>query len=241
MYETTRGIVLHVMKYSDKNSIAHIYSDTRGRMALLLPQGATRASRMRNAMFLPLSIVEFEARIIAGRELYSFKDCRCMVPLAGIYADPAKNAIAMFISELLSRCIQESERNNPLFDYITASVRLLDALDRGIANFHICFLYHLGPFLGIQPDTATYHDGYWFDMENGVFTPSHPMHSHVLAPREATVMKLLSRMTFANLHLFRFNRTQRNEILDIALNYYQLHNSTIGAMKSPDVLRQIFE
>ena len=147
----------------------------------------------------------------------------------------------MFISELLSRCIQESERNKPLFDYIAASVRLLDSMDRGVANFHICFLYHLGAFLGIQPDTATYRTGYWFDMENGIFTQSHPAHSHVLAPREAAVMMLLARMTFANLHHFRFNHVQRNEILDIALDYYKLHNSTLGSMRSPDILRQVFE
>ena len=57
MYEKTRGIVLHVIKYSDKNSIAHVYTDTHGRMAFLLPQGATRAARMRNAMFMPLSVL----------------------------------------------------------------------------------------------------------------------------------------------------------------------------------------
>lgn len=241
MYEKTRGIVLHVIKYSDKNSIAHVYTDTRGRMSLLLPQGATKAARVRNAMFMPLSMVEFEARLTPGRDLATFKECRCVLPLTRLYADPGKSAVAMFMSELLGRSILESERNEPLFRFIAASVQLLDRLDRGVANFHICFLYHLGPFLGIQPDTATYREGYWFDMENGIFTPSHPLHSHVLAPREAAVLQLLSRMTFANLHRFKFNRTQRNEILDIALAYYQLHNSTIGAMKSPDILRQVFE
>ena len=53
MYEKMRGIVLHVLKYSDKNSIAHIFTDARGRMSFLIPQGNTRAARMRNAMFMP--------------------------------------------------------------------------------------------------------------------------------------------------------------------------------------------
>ena len=206
MYEKTRGIVLHVIKYSDRNSIAHLYTDTHGRMSFLLPQGNTRQARIRNAMFMPLSLIEFEARITTGRDLASFKDCRYTAPFTRLYSDPAKSAVAMFISELLTRSIQESERNLPLFNFIATSAQLLDSLDRGVANFHICFLYHLGAFVGIQPDTAT-----------------------------------LSRMTFANLHLFRFNRDQRNEILDIALSYYRLHNSTIGDMKSPDILRQVFD
>ncbi len=240
MYEKTRGIVLHVIKYSDKNSIAHVYTDTHGRMAFLLPQGATRAARMRNAMFMPLSVIEFEACITAGREIATFRDCKSLLPLSSLYAEPAKSAVAMFMSELLARTVQESEGNDPLFRFIVGSVRLLNSMERGVANFHICFLYHLGAFIGIEPDTATYREGYWFDMDNGIFTQSHPMHSHVLAPKEAAVIKLLSRMTFANMHLFKFNRVQRNEVLDIALSYYKLHNSTIGAMKSPEILRQVF-
>ncbi len=240
MYEKTRGVVLHVIRYNDKHSIAQVYTDMRGRMALLLPQGATRAARMRNAMFMPLSVLEFEACVVPGREIVSFKDCRYVMSPSGIYASPEKSAVAMFMCELLGRSIQESERNEPLFNFITASVQLLDSIERGVANFHICFLYHLGAFIGIQPDTATYHEGYWFDMINGVFSSSHPMHTNVLAPRAAAVIMLLSRMTFANLHHFRFNREQRNEILDIAISYYKLHNSTIGAMKSPDILRQLF-
>ena len=54
MYRKITAIVLNVMKYSDKNSIAHVYSDECGRMALLVPQGSTRGARMRNAAFMPL-------------------------------------------------------------------------------------------------------------------------------------------------------------------------------------------
>lgn len=234
------GIVMHVLKYSDKNSIAHIYTDVRGRMSFLVPQGNTRAAHMRNAMFMPLSIIEFEARIAPGRDLASLKDVKTVHQLASIYADPAKSAIAMFISELLTRTIQESERNSQLWQYLYQSILLLNSIEHGIANFHICFLYNLGAFLGIQPDTGTYHDGYWFDMENGVFTPMRPPHSHVLSPKEAAAMITISRMSFSNLHRFKLSHTQRNDILDTALRYFQLHNSTVGTMRSPDILRQLF-
>ena len=240
MYEKTKGIVLHVLKYNDKNSIAHIYTDNHGRMSFLLPQGSSRNARLRNAMFIPLSLIEFESRTLPGRDISTMKDCRKMERLDNIYSDPMKSAIAMFISELLARSIQESERNEPLFKFISMSIKLLDSLEQGVANFHICFLYHFGAFMGIQPDTATYHDGYWFDMENGIFTSSCPLHGHMLEPRKAAFMMLLSRMTFSNLHRFKLNRMQRNDILDTALAYYKLHNSTIGTTKSPEVLQTLF-
>lgn len=240
MLEKLNGIVLHVLRYSDKNSIAHILTDRCGRMAFLLPQGATKNARMRNAMFMPLSVIEFEAKILPGRDLHTFRDARSILSLANLYSDPAKNAIAMFISELLTRSIQESEENIPLFRFIKASIELLNELEHGVANFHIWFLYNLGAFLGIQPDVETFREGYWFDMSNGVFTRERPLHPHILTPQNAPVILLLSRMTSRNLHHFRFSRTQRGEILDIALSYYRLHNSMLGTLRSPDILKQLF-
>lgn len=240
MLEKLNGIVLHVLRYSDKNSIVHILTDRCGRMSFLLPQGATKGARMRNAMFMPLSVIEFEAKILPGRDLHTFRDARSTVSPASIYADPSKNAIAMFISELLTRSIQESEENLPLFRFIETSIMLLNEMEVGVANFHIWFLYNLGAFLGIQPDVESYNEGYWFDMANGVFTKERPLHSHLLTPQEAPVILLLSRMTSRNLHHYRFSRTQRGEILDIALNYYRLHNSMTGSLRSPDILKQLF-
>lgn len=231
---------MHVLRYSDKNSIAHIFTDKRGRMAFMLPQGNTKNARMRNAMFLPLSIVEFEAKIMPGRDLHTFRDARPATILSNIYSDPTKNAIAMFISELLARSIQESEENPSLFRFIATSIEILDSLEAGVANFHIWFLYNLGAFLGIQPDIDTYREGFWFDMINGTFTRECPIHQHRLSPKEAPVILLLSRMTSRNLHRFVFTRTQRGEILDIALNYYRLHNSISGQLRSPEILKQLF-
>ncbi len=240
MYESLNGIVLNTIKYSDRHNITHIYTDRHGLMSFLVPQGKTAAARMRAAMFMPLSLLCFEARIVPGKDLYTLHDVQRTHTPGWLYADPAKNAIAMFVSELLSHSIQECEQNEPLYRYIDTSVRLLDAMTDGVANFHICFLYHLGSFLGIEPDISNFHDGYWFDMAEGTFHSRPSASGHNLRPEQAKVIYLLSRMTFSNLHIFRFNREERNQMLDTILAYYRLHNSTLGTLRSPDILKQLF-
>jgi len=42
------------------------------------------------------------------------------------------------------------------------------------------------------------------------------------------------------MHHFKFTREQRNEMLEIILSYYRLHHSTLGTLRSPDVLKQLF-
>ena len=197
MYEKLRGIVLNTIRYSDKHNIVHIYTDGRGLMSFAVPQGKTQAARMRNALLMPLSLVDIEAGVRPGRDLSMLREVRRNYPLATIYSDPVKNAIALFISELLAHVIQEPEGNDPLFRYIEQAVQLLEQLPDHVANFHICFLYHLGAHLGIQPNVESYHNGYWFDMTEGVFSPLAAKGHMNLQPNEAQVIHLLSSVTTA--------------------------------------------
>lgn len=240
MYEKLRGIVLNTIRYSDKHNIVHIYTDGRGLMSFAVPQGKTHAARMRNALLMPLSLIDLEAGLRAGRDLATLREVHRNYPLATLFSDPMKNAIALFISELLAHVIQEPEGNVYLFSYIEQSVQLLEQMPDQIANFHICFLYHLGAYLGIQPNVESYRKGYWFDMTDGVFVPSAVRGHALLPPREAQVIHLLSRMTFSNMAVFRFNREERNRMLDVIISYYRLHNAAIGTLRSPDILKQLF-
>ena len=240
MYEKLRGIVLNTIRYSDKHNIVHIYTDGRGLMSFAVPLGKTPASRMRNAMLMPLSLVDLEAAVRSGHDLAKMREIRRNYPLATIYSDPVKNAIALFISELLTHVIQEPEGNEYMFRYIEQSVQLLEQLPGQVANFHICFLFHLGAHLGIQPNLESYKKGFWFDMTDGVFVPSAVGGHDLLEPQEAQVIHLLSRMTFNNMGVFRFNREERNRMLDVIISYYRLHNAAIGTLRSPDILKQLF-
>lgn len=240
MFDKIQGVVLNTIRYSDKHNIVHIYTRQRGLMAFAVPQGHTVGARQRNAMLMPLSLIDCEARILPGRDLSTLRDLRRNAPLTQIYADPVKSAIAMYVSELLTHAIQEQERNETLYDYIEQCVMILESTTQGVANFHICFTYHLGILIGIQPDTGTWHEGWWFDMQEGVFRPVPTGGSHWLHPDEARVIWLLSRMTFANMHLFRFNHNERNQVLEVMLTYYKLHHSTLGTLRSPEVLKQLF-
>ena len=240
MYEKLKGVVLNTVRYSDKHNIVHIYTDGRGLMSFAVPLGKTQAARMRNALLMPLSLVDLEAVMRPGRDLATMRELRRNYPLATLYSDPVKNAVALFISELLAHVIQEPEGNDPLFRYIEQAVQLLEQMPDHVANFHICFLYHLGAHLGIQPNIDSYRKGYWFDMTDGVFTPSAVRGHMNLQPQEAQVIHLLSRMTFSNMGAFRFNREERNRMLDVIISYYRLHNAAIGTLRSPDILKQLF-
>ena len=240
MFTKNRGVVLHSIKYSDTASIVHVFSREHGRLSFSLPRSSGRAARMKSALFMPLSLLEIDTDLKPGREIHSVRDVRTAIPTTGISIDPVKNAIALFVAELLGKIVRGGEENAALFDYVENSIVILDSMTQGTANFHICFLLRLGVFLGIEPDALSYRPGYWFDLNEGLFTPSPDARHRMVAPETAAVLTTIFRMRFANMHLFKFTREQRGVLLDTILDYYAIHNSTLSPLRSPDILKQLF-
>lgn len=240
MRETTEVIVLNVIRHNDSHNIAHVYSERFGLLSVLVRQGRTASARARNAMFMPLSLLEMVVTTSHGQDLARIADVRRTSVLLSLHTDPLKMSEAMFVAEVLGRVIVEHERNDALYSFLRQSVTRLDACERGAANFHIAFLYQLGRYVGIQPDVATYNEGSWFDMDDGVFQRGAVLGHRCLPPAEGRVIHLLSRMSYDNMHLFRFTRQQRVVMLETILAYYRLHHSALGSLRSLDVLKQLF-
>ena len=78
-------------------------------------------------------------------------------------------------------------------------------------------------------------------MMNGVFIDGLPLHGHFLNREESAVLYRLSRINYENMHLYRFNRQQRMRLLELMLDYYRLHSSAIGELRSPAILSALFE
>ena len=173
MLEKTLGIVLHIIPYNDKISVAHLYTEQYGRSSYLIPQGGGKKARMFRSLFMPFSILELDIDYRNSRELQKIIEARTVLPLQNIYSDPVKNAEALFLSEVLCQTIKEPEPNLPLFAFIARSIQVLNIMEEGKANFHLCFLLQLCSFLGFSPNMETYRPGYF--PPRAPFTPTHSM------------------------------------------------------------------
>ncbi len=240
MYQSLHCVALRNIKYNDRHSILSAYSLELGRLSLLIPTGNGKEAIRQRALVTPLSLFECESNIRNGQEIYQIKDIRLSTALPNIRTNPLKGTIAIFIADLLNTVLRESPHDEILFNFISNAIKRLDSTERGTANFHICFLYQLGHFIGIEPDIATYSDGSVFDMLDGTFRKSAPLHKNYLNPKQAKSVAAMSRMTFDNMHLFALNQQQRNELLDGMMNYYTIHYSSLSNLQSVEVLRMLF-
>lgn len=240
MLRSLHCVALRTIKYNEKHSILSAYSLEMGRVSFLLPAGSGREAARRRALMMPLGTFECVADIRHGQDIYIMKEPKADIISHGIHSNPIKSALALFIAELLSVVLREYQEDKALFLFLRQSIERLNDATEGVANFHLCFLYRLGCFVGIEPDVSTYQEGRIFDMVDGIFRVSAPLHSQYLGQQEAAVVALLSRMTFDNMHRFRLSRENRNQMLDVILEYYTIHYASLSSLKSIDVLRALF-
>lgn len=241
MLDKTTGIVLGITAYSDKISLVHVYTEKYGRVSYALPLQQGKRSRLMRALFTPFAILHIDGENKPGREIQRIREVQTAVPVPQLHYDPVKNAITLFLSEFILKVIREPESNPALFNFLLQSVQFLHLMEEGKANFHLCFLIELTAYMGFYPNVSEYEEGRFFDLLNGVFSFSRPSHAYYLLPAEAAMFYRIMRMNYNNLHLFRFNRDERNAILEYIVTYFRLHHDGFGDLKSLDILKVLFD
>ena len=234
-----RGIVLGTLKYGEKGVIVHILTDTMGRQSYMIQGVRPTAKGSKMALLQPLFAIEFEGLSSSKMTMHRIKELSPGMVLQSTPFDVRKSTMALFMAEVLYRLVRESEPGSDLFDFVWGSVAALDALEEGIANFHLWWLANLSRPLGFSPDNE-YVDGAWLDIRDGHFTPYALIPSAALTPENARILHDMLECDVRYLGEIGLNRTERVEFLEAMLKYYAYHLDSIRSVESLRILKEVF-
>ena len=238
MLVKTEAIVLHSLKYGEQRLIVDLFTREHGRLAFIVPMPRSERARIKKQYLQPLTLLQLEADIRQQQQLQKMRNASLLTPLSSLLSDPKKLTIALFVSEFLYHALKGEQQNEPLFDYISSSIKWIDAAQDSYANFHLVFLIRMSRFLGFYPNLND--EGGYFDLRGATFCQEPPLHHDFLMQQEAGHIRLLMRMDYHTMHLFQLNRTERNRILEILLLYYRLHLPAFPELRSLKVLKEIY-
>ncbi len=235
----TRGLVLNTINYNDKYILAQVFTESFGRVTYMVPKTKGKSSKVPRSLFSPLAILDMEVEHQVSRDIQRIREAWVEAHLYGIASDLAKTSMAFFLSEFLTRVLRDTS-DKLIFEFLDQSVQILDMTDKSIANYHLVFMLKLSHFLGFYPNLEEYKDNGLFDMINGEFVSYQPLHRHFLNRQESKVLSLLARISYENMHHFVFTRQDRIIIINRIIEYYRLHLYDFPALKSLDVLHELF-
>lgn len=246
MLQKTRGIVLHQFKYSDTSIIVHIYTEQYGRQSYIINGIRGKKSKAKINLLQPLSILNLEIYHKASRSLQRIKEFTPYTLLVSIPYQHAKRCIALFLAEILYKTLREEEANTTVFEFLVSAISLLDydgaEVKPNIGNFHLYFLLHFSRYLGFYPTDNYSSARPYFDLMKGQFVSQTPELGFAMEGEISALFHELFLVSFKEaLHSpSRLTNTTRSRLLDMLVQYYQLHINEIGELKSYEVLKSVF-
>lgn len=240
MQTKTAAIVLKTVKYGDSKIIVDMLTEECGRVAFVQRTSQSKRQEPRKRLLQPLNLLDIVFDYRPNSALQRISEMSLHYPFASIPFDERKLAIALFLTEFTYYATRTEQKNVPLFRFVADSVMWLDACNRSFANFHIVFMMGLTRYIGFFPNLEHSAEDVFFDLQNGCFLAQQPLHNEYLKPFEADKIVVLMRLRYATMHLLRINREERNRCVDIIINYYRLHVPNFPALKSLDVVRELF-
>ena len=234
----TKAIVLGSLKYGDTSLIVKCFTLEEGLKTYLL-KGilSSKKGKIKAAYFQPLTQINIEANHNKKGNLNSIKEVHVVSPYKNIYTNIYKQTIVLFLSEILSNTIQEEESNQSLFSFLETAFIWLDTNEK-TSNFHLLFLLNLTKFLGFYPETTNNHRKY-FNLIEGNFSESTVEKEVVYGDNLVQFKKLLG-TNFDGIESIKFNKIERQKVLQIIIRYFELHLEGFRKPKSLKVLETVF-
>ena len=230
-----KAIVLHSIPYGENSKVVKCFTDNLGLQSYLVHGVNNKKGVLKPSMVMPLTQLSIVAYHKGKGGLERIKEARLESNYQNIPVDPMRNALAIFVSEILAKVCQEEHENHPLYNFLENQLHLLDASDAQLGLFHLYFLIELSSFLGFKPSVPLRKILY-FDMMEGTFETSKPLHAHYLSEDETVLLcKLLNKERPS-----KIDKAVKMSLLDKLLEYYKIQIDGFRDIKSLEIIKMLF-
>lgn len=237
MSEVDLGIVLGRVGVKNNANVVNVFTKQHGKKSFFLAETSKKNKKAPNAVLQPLSICELYWQQSSKSSLLKLNEARLSEALFEMQNDIYKSSTALLIAEILNAVLME-EGDPELFEFLQHSILLYNQMEEGAANFHLMFLMKLTRFLGFAPQIGT--SNKVFDLKEGVFQSMQPNHPLYVSDLKSEQLSQFISFEWKNISLIKLSGKERSELLNVVIEYYQLHISGFRKPKSLSILMEIF-
>ena len=239
----TKGIVLKTIRYGETSIIAGVFTELFGLQSYLIngvritsKKGSGKANLLQPGAILDMVVYHNELK-----NLQRVKEFKWAHVYDNIFYNVFRNAIALFMVELLQRSVKQPEPNPALFDFIEDAFIHLDKTNDSVAaNFALYFAINLSGFYGFRIADKYSANTHILDLMEGRFVAEKPNHLYYLEKEYSHVISdLLKVMQPSELGQVKLNQESRRILLHAFETFYALHIQDFGKMKTLPVLEAV--
>ncbi len=241
MLYKTRGIVLHTINYSETSIIAKVYTELFGLQSYLINGVRNKKAKVKANLLQPLSLLDMVVYHKERTGLQRISEIQPNIAFTSIPYNVVKSSIALFLNEILYKAIREEEVNSNLFEFIYNSTCILDLKANNFHNFHLFFMMQLSKYLGFYPLGVYSESESYFNLKEGAFQSSQPLHQHYLNYPLSQIAYQITISSYETLDTIILDKLQRKELLQKIIDYFELHLTSFSQVKSHHVLEEVMD
>lgn len=229
MLHKTRGIVLNYSKYRETSIIARIYTESFGIQSYIINSVRSQRSKKGLALLQPLTVLDMVVYFKNQKPdgLQRISEYKPALNFTSIPFDVKKSAMALFVTELLTKVLKEEDDRGQVFEFLFQFILNLDQRKQGYESLHLFLMVQLTHYIGFGIHTKK-------GLENDGLL-------HKLTTSYDEIYKTLLILNTSDLSAdFDIKNLLRRDILNYLVEYYKLHVEGFKELKSLDVLGQIF-
>lgn len=240
MLHKTRGIVLHTTEYSESSIIASIFTAQFGVQSYIVNSVRSRRAKTKSSLFQPLTIVDLVVYHKADKGLQRIAEINAGYKFSSLPYDIVKSSIAIFLAEVLYRCIREEEPHTSLFEFTETAIKFMDMHDCSFSNFPMFLLIQITYHLGSYPSGEYSEQSQVFNLQEGVFQNTIPNHIYYTPPDVTKTISEIIKSGFNSFDKIKITTDMRSRAFNALITFYELHHTHGTRLKSQKILSEIF-
>jgi DNA repair protein RecO (recombination protein O) len=239
----TKGLVIRTVKYGETSVIVHIFTEVFGIQSYLVNgvRASSKKSPGKANMFQPGALLELVVYHNELANLQRIKEYQWAVLFKELFYDVAKNAVVLFLVELLQKTVKQPEANSELFEFLEDALMHLDEAGKEIlANYPLFISLQLPGFFGFRISNGYTSKTGILELKEGEFVSDRPLHPYFLEGEPSFyTSELLKVQHPAELGEVKINGQNRRLMLQAYQTFFALHVPDFGVMKTIPVLQEV--
>jgi len=223
----TRGIVLNYIKYGESSIIVKIYTEAFGLQTYIINGIRKQKSKWHIAYFQALTLLHLVVYHKKNGKINRISEASYLGQSTILPSQVKKIAMAIFLSEVLSKSLKEETENKVLFQFLYSSIKMFYDLESVYESFHLQFLMKFSKYLGFEPHSAQVIISELDALPTKV----------VVEKRDLEIMENLKLLPYDNPP--KMNNQNRRAVLNVILAFYSLHMDNFSHFKSHQILKEV--
>ena len=237
MYSSFDAVVLHSTPYKSGSSVVNVFTETEGRMAVLV-RGFGSSKSKSQLIVHPGAMVEFSCAYQANKNVQSIRGLKRSFAYKHLPQDVLRSSITLFMCELTLRASREKEPSKSLYESLKKCLLLCDDLEHP-SNVHLLYLLDWMEIHGIKPQSENALR--FFDLETGFWSGQYRSGGTMMDEEIAALFAQLLGMNFAKILSLSMGRVQRQVLIRNLINYICAQLEVRQKIQSLEILEAVFD